>query len=179
MIQDYDTGSKVNLIPQTETDNVEDIYSELLNPINNAINKFGIENIEYFLFKDIKLTRKHIKQPIMTKTYNNTVKGITSQLINTLEYEIIEEPINNNDLDPTIIEIPLDNKDKKKNKIIKKKIFLVPTTNGIVKLKYVEVFMLAQIIYKQIFISLPSLKKIYTYFIKIVQLMVKFKIPVI
>jgi len=45
--------------------NVGDIYSDLLDPINKAINNFGLKNIEYDKFKDIKLERKHIKVPII------------------------------------------------------------------------------------------------------------------
>jgi hypothetical protein len=45
---------KVNLISQTKKDKVEDIYSELIDPINKAINKFGENSKEFSDFKKIK-----------------------------------------------------------------------------------------------------------------------------
>lgn len=76
LLKDFETGSKVNLIPQTNEDDVGDIYSDLVKPINEAINKYAQEHIEYEKLKDVKLERKHIKTPIMTKTYNVLTVGI-------------------------------------------------------------------------------------------------------
>lgn len=45
MIHEYDTGSKVNLTSQTDNEEVGDIYSYLLKPINKAINKYGTDNL--------------------------------------------------------------------------------------------------------------------------------------
>ncbi len=84
IIEDNMTGSHVNLIPQNIEDKIGDIYSELLGPINNAINIYG-ENENNLILKDIKLERKHVKTPIITKTYNVTIRGISEQLKNSFE----------------------------------------------------------------------------------------------
>lgn len=40
LIEDLEIGTKVNLIPQNKEDKVEDIYSELIEPINTGINNY-------------------------------------------------------------------------------------------------------------------------------------------
>ena len=80
LLKDLELGSKVNLIPQEETDEVGDIYNEITDPINRAINKYGEDNPEYFNLSMIKLTRKILKISIMTKYYNVTNYGIANQL---------------------------------------------------------------------------------------------------
>ena len=86
LIKDYELGSRVNLIPSSESDSVGDIYSDMLDPINEEINKYGKEKLGDFLkFKDIVLTRQIIKQSIMTKVYNVTNYGIEKQLESKLE----------------------------------------------------------------------------------------------
>jgi DNA-directed RNA polymerase len=64
LLSDFNLGLNVNLVP---SENIADIYTSLLEPINNNINKFGQENIEFNNLSEIKLTRKNIKLPIMTK----------------------------------------------------------------------------------------------------------------
>ena len=80
LIKDCKIGKKVNLKEQTDEDKVEDIYSELIEPINKAINTYNKKDIDYIKFKDIKLSREHVKKPIMTKNYNVSVIGIADQL---------------------------------------------------------------------------------------------------
>lgn len=152
MLKDFETGSKVNLIPQKSSDKVSDLYSELIEPINGAINKFGREEKGFEYFQLIKLDRSHIKPPIMTKVYNVSVVGIADQLRSVF-------------------------KKYKYNKLEK---FLVPTIdNNTIEISYGDVFKIAQIIDKQIFISLPSLKHIFDYFKNIIRLLVKLNIPII
>lgn len=150
LIQDLESGMKVNLIPQNMSDNVGDIYSELINPINNAINLFGENKLEYSEFKKIKLNRKHLKLPIMTKIYNVSVIGIADQLRSSLDK----------------IEI--------KNKIT---YYSVPTEDGFTNLTNREIYQLAEIINKQIFKSLPSLEGVYSYLKDLVKLCLKCNIP--
>jgi DNA-directed RNA polymerase, mitochondrial len=84
LLKDLELGSKVNLIPQEESDEVGDIYNEITDPINRAINKYGEDNPEYFNLSMIKLTRKILKISIMTKVYNVTNYGIANQLKDNL-----------------------------------------------------------------------------------------------
>jgi DNA-directed RNA polymerase len=61
LIKDLELGSRVNLIPQSETDEVGDIYSYIVNPINKELNKLAKENIDFSHFDNIALTRSIIK----------------------------------------------------------------------------------------------------------------------
>jgi DNA-directed RNA polymerase len=45
ILQDLELGTKVNLASYDESKGPNDIYSELIDPINNAINKYGEDNI--------------------------------------------------------------------------------------------------------------------------------------
>ena len=152
ILKDYDIGKKVNLIPQNENDNVMDIYSELLGPINEAINNYDLKaNVgegDCNKFKDIKLRREHVKLPIMTKNYNVSLIGIADQLRSSF-------------------------------KKVNKESYLVPTKDSFVSLNYYQVFILAQIIEEQIFKTLPSLKNIYDYFKNIIKLCSNFNLPAV
>ncbi|KAJ3738313.1 hypothetical protein DFH05DRAFT_1517936, partial [Lentinula detonsa] len=80
LMKDLELGTNTNLIAQTEDDLPEDIYMYLLKQINEVINKYGENHIEYKLLSFVKLERKQIKAPIMTKVYNVTKYGISKQL---------------------------------------------------------------------------------------------------
>jgi hypothetical protein len=54
---DKELAKKVNLTPQTNSDNVQDIYSEIMFDINKAINNYGILNPDFSSLADVKLTR--------------------------------------------------------------------------------------------------------------------------
>jgi DNA-directed RNA polymerase len=82
---DKELAKKVNLTPQTNSDNVQDIYSEIMVDINKAINNYGILNPDFSSLADLKLTRDILKVSIMTKVYNVTTHGIASQLENKLQ----------------------------------------------------------------------------------------------
>jgi|GEM_PF-1290246 len=152
LIKDFESGKKVNLIPQKKSDTVGDIYSDLLEPVNQAINLHGEINEDCSEFTKIKLSRDNIKQPIMTKVYNVSTVGIADQLRNSFEKFV--------------------NKDKTIH-------YLVPSVNGFIKLNYREIFTLAEIINAQIFKSLPSLKALYVYLKEIVNICLKCNIPII
>jgi DNA-directed RNA polymerase, mitochondrial len=75
ILKDFDLGKNVNLV-DTTNDKVIDIYSNLLPQINYSINKCGIEDPIFSQLKNIRLERKHVKQPIITKFYNVKILGI-------------------------------------------------------------------------------------------------------
>lgn len=73
LMKDFDSASRVNLIDQLPTDNVGDIYTDVVIPVNEAINNFYKQTDDpskYEHFSKIKLTRKETKSWIMTKPYN-------------------------------------------------------------------------------------------------------------
>ena len=84
-MKDEKLAKKVNLTPQTNSDNVQDIYSEIGVEINKAINNYGILNQEFSSLAEVKLTRDFLKLSIMTKVYNVTKYGISLQLKNKLK----------------------------------------------------------------------------------------------
>ena len=156
LIRDYNSGRKVNLIAQNPTDKVEDLYSFLIEPINNAINKYGEENKAYPDFRNIKLRREHIKLPIMTKVYNVSLVGISEQLRDSFEKILPKDQ-------------PLKNQT----------FYLVPSkNNNKIMLRYNEIYKLAKLINDQIFKDLPSLEGLYSYFMNMVKLSLKLNIPI-
>lgn len=160
MLMDYDLASEVNL---TKSNLVKDIYSKLVEPINNNIHEFANSNILYSHFKDIKLSRKELKKVIMTKTYNVSLFGITDQLKSSAEK--VESTI------------PSPKNPDKEIKIFN---YNFPSTkrNKKVLLSDSEVFKLAEIINKSIFKAYPSLYSIYLFLTKLTKVMIKFNIPV-
>jgi hypothetical protein len=85
LLLDKELAKKVNLTPQTNSDDVQDIYSEIMVDINKAINNYGILNPDFSSLADVKLTRDILKLSIMTKVYNVTTYGIALQLKNKLQ----------------------------------------------------------------------------------------------
>ena len=69
-----------NITPQSEEDSVADIYSDLVTPINKAMNNLGKKDISFEHFTRLKFTRKILKVSIMTKVYNVTQYGICTAL---------------------------------------------------------------------------------------------------
>jgi len=160
MLLDNDLGVDVNL---TQTAEVKDLYTKLVKPINDEIKKFGMENLEFEKFKNIKLSRKELKRIIMTKTYNVTLYGIADHIKNMGEkIEIKKEH-------PSI-----------KNKEIITYTYMLPgrKKDELVELTSSEVFKLAQIINKNIFNSYPTLNKIYIYLTSLASILLRFSIPI-
>ena len=81
---DKELAKVVNLIP-SEIDRVNDIYTEMLEPINNNIKNFVKNNPEYYKLGELNLSRKNIKAPIMCIGYAVTVKGMSLQLASSFE----------------------------------------------------------------------------------------------
>lgn len=100
LMQDIELGVPVNLTPYKEDEKPGDIYSELIPPINEAINKFGDESVEHSTLSLVKLDRKILKQSIMTKVYNVSNFGISEQLKSKLQSvkitDTIEEELKSN-----------------------------------------------------------------------------------
>jgi DNA-directed RNA polymerase len=85
LLQDFELGTEVNLTSFDETMEPKDLYNKLLKPINNAINNYGLKNVNYYNLRYIEFNRKIIKQSIMTKVYNVLIYGIQKQLENKLD----------------------------------------------------------------------------------------------
>lgn len=156
LLKDQEVGERVNLISQDDNEDVADIYSDLIKPINEAINQYGESHKDCESFKYIELKREHIKTPIMTKNYNVSTIGIANQLRS--KFKQIHKSGGSNKNDKTTS-------------------YIVPSKTNFVVLNYYQVFILAQIIDEQIFKSLPSLKVIYNYFKDIIKLTVVLNIP--
>jgi hypothetical protein len=172
LMKDLELGINTNLLPQTEDDIPEDIYNYLLRIINKIINKFGKDNIEFEKLSKVKLERKQIKAPIMTKVYNVTKYGMSKQLQDVLKEDYKEDltPIEN--IKNKLEEIMNSNKNKKKP------IFICKGNDGKkVELSKRDIFKMAEIINEQIFVVFPALNNIYNYFIDIAKLTSELDIP--
>ena len=188
LIKDYELGSRVNLFKViNKEDQIGDIYSDILGPINDEINRFGLgrDNTDsYYNFKFIKLNRSIVKQSIMTKVYNVTNYGIAKQLENKLakvEMTLNDLKKNSNYINDLFLEKEYLDKigDLKSNRKIKITRFKVPAMNreGFVYVSKSQLFKIASIINERVFFTFPSLKSIYSYFISISKLMISLGIP--
>ena len=86
MLKDVELAKSVNVISNTSSseglsENVRDIYSEMIEPTYKKIKEFVGQNPSFFRLSNIKITRKLIKPTIMTRVYNVTIKGVCNQLI--------------------------------------------------------------------------------------------------
>jgi len=161
LLKDFELGQHVNLKKQTDQDKVEDIYSEMIDPINKAINEYGKNNPEFIKLSLVKLSRKLLKAPIMTKLYNSTSFGMSQQLKSNLIKKKSELQNNENGVKKLRLK------------------YEAPGKNGPVILNNLEIFKMGEIIHEQIFHLYPSLKSIYSYFIDMVKLMIILNIPVV
>jgi hypothetical protein len=158
MLLDLELAKLVNLI--NTTDNVNDIYSELIPHINNAINQFGVDNFKYSKFRDVSLNRSILKKVIMTKSYNVTTFGISEQL----KSELVK------------VEKSITTKSGKNVKVFD---YEVPTNSGgTVKLDVYEIDKMAEVINNNIFIHFPKLHEIYTYLTRLAKIYIKLDIPI-
>jgi DNA-directed RNA polymerase len=175
-MKDLELGVNTNLIESTIEDKPGDIYETLVEPINKAINKFGEENKEYSLLSLVKLSRKEVKSPIMTKVYNVIKYGISNQLQSIFkitdnvkfENEFYEKPFN--EIHDKVVESIKSNKNKTK-------FICSGKDNKKIQLTRREIYKIASIINDQIFVFFPSLNSIYNYFIDIAKLTVKTGLP--
>lgn len=169
LLLDLELGISVNLSPYNQEEGPNDIYSDLIDPINKAINKFGEENQNFANLSVIKLNRKIIKTSIMTKVYNVSQYGIARQIESKLERK--EEDTS------AIEQISSDlSSSLKKNKRLQ--LYIAPgKDNTSLLLNKSDIFKIAEIINNQIFVIFPSLNNIYSYFIDTAKIMVNLGIP--
>lgn len=161
MLKDSQLGALVNLVYKTNDDEVSDIYKELVDPTNEAINSYGKDKTKNFKkLSSIKLDRSILKHSIMTQVYNVTINGIYRQLIKKFEKVIIKN-----------------NKNPNSKGVTK---YLVPNNKGkLTTLEYIDVYKMAEII-KNISLDVyPSLRKIYNYFLNTTKLLVYLNLPVV
>lgn len=182
IIGDTELATKVNLIPKIvqNNDKPDDIYQSLVEPINNAINKCGREKDGFKALSNLWLTRKELKQPIMTLNYNVSVFGMKEQLYNSLK---VTKPITDNEVfsaneqnlktKPTSNTGNIVEKNKEVIKIIGK-----TKDNEEIELSHRDLLEIAMIIKKNIFIYYPALKAIYDYFLEVAVFMKKLELPV-
>lgn len=90
LLLDEELAKSVNVIPNN-IDRVSDIYTEMLEPINENITNFVKDNPEYKNLGLIKLKRKNVKTPLMTVTYNSTGHGRSLQLASTFKKVKIDD----------------------------------------------------------------------------------------
>ena len=159
MILDLETGYHVNLISQTNDSQVNDIYGALVNPINVEINAYGKLHKDFKELQYVKLSRKDVKPPIMTKVYNVSITGVFEQLATNFK------------------KVPVKFYLIKEDKWVDANDYLAPSRDGFIQLNRLQVYAIAQIIYDQIFTQLPSLKPIFNYLQSIVKLCLKFNVP--
>ena len=174
LMKDLELGSETNLNPSTDKDKPGDIYTVLLEFINKAINKFGEDNLEYSSLSIVKLTRKHVKAPIMTKVYNVSIYGISWQLQALFKGE--EIAILNRE---EVVIQEMKSELEESLKINKNKFNCPDIFGGKISLTKKEIYKMASIINEQIFVVFPSLNAIYNYFLDVTKLTVKLGIPLI
>jgi DNA-directed RNA polymerase len=85
LLLDLELGISVNLTPYKQEDGHNDIYYDLIEPINKVINKYGEDNHKISNLSLIELNRKIIKTSILTKVYNVSQYGIAKQIESKLE----------------------------------------------------------------------------------------------
>lgn len=168
MLLDYDLAYNVNLI---KSENVQDLYSSLIDPINEAINnswrdKEITKDKDLTIFSEVKLTRKELKKIIMVKSYNVTLLGMAEHLKATLIKEPYKKLIiskkNNSEMwiDDYLYHLPAKNKD------------------GYVKVDDGMILELANIINKNIFNRYNSLKEIYLFLTDLAKCMITLELPI-
>jgi hypothetical protein len=207
MMRDVELGPLVNLSKSKDTDTPADLYSEVVNPVNKALNNYGRTSTEHAALSLLKLTRKEIKPIVMTKVYNISVYGIAQRLglefIKTESYPRIDkasvvpctadisilgtttsdlEALNN--FHSTMLdhlyekmEEGLIKASQKNGKKKGKEEYYAPGIGGKVILTRKNIYKIAEIINDQIFVIFPSLNLIYAYFLDIAKLMVKLNLP--
>jgi DNA-directed RNA polymerase len=185
LMKDLDSASRVNLIEQNNDQIVADIYSDVVGPVNEALNKFGFENMQsHSHFTKIQLTRKEIKPLVMTKPYNASIFGMTQQLANSFEItekakELLKQKIFlknkiNSDFNDDNNKALIKNED-----IYDPYIYIAPATNNEkVLLSKKDLYLIAKIVDNQVFMMFPALKEIYDYLLDISKVLRDLNIPI-
>jgi DNA-directed RNA polymerase len=185
LMKDIDSASRVNLIEQNNDDPVADIYSDVVGPVNEALNKFGLENMQtHSHFTRIKLTRKEIKPLVMTKPYNASIFGMTQQLANSFDItEQAKEFLKQKLFLKTKINSDFNDDGKALVKTEEESynpyIYIAPALNNEkVLLSKNDLFLIAKIVDNQVFMMFPALKEIYDYLLNISKVLRDLNIPI-
>jgi len=151
---DINLAQRVNISPSRDEEEPNDIYSDLIKPVKEAITDLVENKLEFYNLSKLNITRKLIKRGIMTTTYGVTVKGILEQLLS--EHFVKYSLINN-------------------HYIYKPKEI---ASLGDVCLSYKDIYELSRIIYNVLFKSHPTLDNIMNYFHNVVNLMNSLDLPI-
>lgn len=202
LLLDEDLARAVNVIPN-ENEGVSDIYTDMLEPINENILNYVKNNPEYKNLGLLKLTRKAVKTPLMTITYSSTTHGRALQLASSFKKIEISKIKN---LDQNILNslkkdiIKLDENDIKFEDIQESNSFILEAKDGNEDVNYdhlkflyeapskelnkplyltfKEIFKLAELIHESLFNSYPNLKNILDYFNSISKAFSSLDIPI-
>ena len=186
MIRDVELAKCVNLISNPDLDAINDIYSSVLENLNLSIEHSDM-NTSLFP-SDFRLSRKDIKRPVMTTTYNVSNYGMRDQVFAALQ-------------EKTALLISKDDKIKKeyeflKNKIEKeeeellklkkgfksRKIIVYETPEQIKKIfifNYDELLKFVQTIREELFAKYENLRIIYGFLKDMCKVMNKLSLPII
>lgn len=177
LLLDVELAKQSNLTPNTQQDIPADFYNSLIEPINFAINKLGENDLKHSQLKEVKMNRKILKQSIMTKVYNVTRFGIADQIKNKLKKVELNKEESNRQLKTVLVDL-LSSNLKIKQKFNKTIMYEAPTKDGKkILISNQDIFKIAEIIDREIFILYPSLYYIYNYFMDMASLMLKLNIP--
>ena len=157
LLEDIVLGEQVNIIESDDSKQPNDIYSQQIPKIKNAI-------IEEFKNTDtdtdtmnklinFPITRKLVKKPIQTIPYTITINGINKHLIS--QSNIIINPNNK-----------------------KKEYEFIIDDNSKIILEYFEIIKLSKIIYKSILTEYPILDKFFKYYRTQVSILVRLDLPI-
>jgi DNA-directed RNA polymerase len=81
MIQDINLAEQVNLLESSKDIHPNDLYSFMINPIKENIKDLISKDYSYTKLGELNITRKLVKIPLMTISYNVTIKGMCEQII--------------------------------------------------------------------------------------------------
>ena len=143
---DLNLAERVNILPSTDDNIPNDIYSDLIQPIIDSIKKLVEEKPQHYNLLKLNIKRKLIKRGIMTITYGVTVKGILDQLLSDHFFKFGK-------VDNQYIYRPKEDE------------------MGDVCLTYKDLWALSSIIYNTLFKSHPTLNNIMEYFHEMVLLL--------
>lgn len=171
MVADSELGNLVNLTAKESKDKPKDIYQELVEPINNAINKYGLTHPEYKSLSNLYFKRDELKRPIMTQNYNVSIFGMKQQLFELLN-------VKNNEIKPQN-EFYVNNVTQILKPYPQKEKIIGHSKEGKeILLNHKDLIKISMIIKEVIFIKYPVLKEIYNYFLIIANIMERLHLPV-
>jgi len=172
LLKDLELGTNTNLLISTTKERPNDVYTYLLDPINSEINKLGENDPNYSTLSLVKLSRREVKRAIMTKVYNVTIYGISHQLQDLFKTVFekdsnisSDQNLNSFDDKLSLESIKTVEADLKKDIKNKDTIYICPGRySRTVRITSKDIYKIAEIIDKQIFVVFPSLNEIYNYF---------------